>query len=456
MKVILNATACVEAQSQTSQELPSSMLPIVDRPILQHAIELLIDRGADSFLLVVDQGSQAIRDYFGDGGRWGVGIRYVERNSAEACWQQLEFAADDWALIGQAGLLPNLPWPSLPAPSADGRATIAVEESRSVIRWTGWAMISGTDMRTILNNWLDFSAEAGSLPFRLSSARRILADGPVLCTNSLRALIEAKPLDRMLLQYPEEFRLHTHRQLSNLIQKKSSPIGLFKPANPSIEGAGKRALFMAKQFRFQEVFRNCRRIDSDARSARSAAALMNSLGDQLLSCSALPVNQDGNITDGKAVQLPEDGLHRGRRPDDSRITPALRFPLELGNPHRKAPVLHRVAKRRQQFRLIERLGEVVPSTKFHGADSRLRAFIGGEDNHRQHLVVLADALQRFETGHARHVQVEADRRRQFLKQGLKTAFSAGKRKDVVAGLLKPTLHEQANRFVIVDQIYKVV
>jgi UDP-N-acetylglucosamine diphosphorylase/glucosamine-1-phosphate N-acetyltransferase len=56
---------------------PKVMLPVANRPMIEHLICAVRDAGIDSFVIVVGYREKEIRDYFGDGEGWGVSIRYT-------------------------------------------------------------------------------------------------------------------------------------------------------------------------------------------------------------------------------------------------------------------------------------------------------------------------------------------------------------------------------------------
>lgn len=62
---------------------PKVMLPVANRPMIEHLICAVRDAGIDTFILVVGYREKKIRDYFGNGEKWGVSIRYtVQRSQA--------------------------------------------------------------------------------------------------------------------------------------------------------------------------------------------------------------------------------------------------------------------------------------------------------------------------------------------------------------------------------------
>ncbi|MBQ3684113.1 MAG: NTP transferase domain-containing protein [Methanomicrobium sp.] len=56
---------------------PKVMLPVAGKPMLEHLIVSARDAGIKDFILVVGYKEQDIRDYFKDGGRFGVKVRYA-------------------------------------------------------------------------------------------------------------------------------------------------------------------------------------------------------------------------------------------------------------------------------------------------------------------------------------------------------------------------------------------
>ena len=62
---------------------PKVMLPVANRPMIEHLICAVRDAGIDTFIMVVGYQEKNIRDYFGNGEQWGVSIRYtVQRSQA--------------------------------------------------------------------------------------------------------------------------------------------------------------------------------------------------------------------------------------------------------------------------------------------------------------------------------------------------------------------------------------
>jgi mannose-1-phosphate guanylyltransferase/phosphomannomutase len=58
--------------------LPKPMLPLLNKPVMEYSLELLKKHGIQEIAVTVQYMSSAIENYFGDGSKWGVKIRYFE------------------------------------------------------------------------------------------------------------------------------------------------------------------------------------------------------------------------------------------------------------------------------------------------------------------------------------------------------------------------------------------
>jgi len=74
--------------------LPKAMLPLGDKPLLEHLIEWIKNNGVDSFVLCVSYLRKTIEDYFEDGSRFGVKIEYAVANRPLATAGQLKTARE--------------------------------------------------------------------------------------------------------------------------------------------------------------------------------------------------------------------------------------------------------------------------------------------------------------------------------------------------------------------------
>tara|TARA_A100001388_G_scaffold102838_1_gene75009 strand:- start:7525 stop:8595 length:1071 start_codon:yes stop_codon:yes gene_type:complete len=67
--------------SPLTDDCPKPMLPINGKPILEIILNQCINAGISNFYISVHYLSQKIKNYFGDGSKWGVKIQYLEEKS---------------------------------------------------------------------------------------------------------------------------------------------------------------------------------------------------------------------------------------------------------------------------------------------------------------------------------------------------------------------------------------
>ncbi|MGQ3330782.1 sugar phosphate nucleotidyltransferase [Halorubrum sp. FL23] len=60
---------------------PKPMVPVANRPVLEHVVEAVAAAEIDRIVLVVGYRQERIRNHFGDGDDWNVSIEYVEQST---------------------------------------------------------------------------------------------------------------------------------------------------------------------------------------------------------------------------------------------------------------------------------------------------------------------------------------------------------------------------------------
>jgi len=77
MKAVILPTMDLNALKPLIDRVPEYLLPVANKPIVEHAIELLYSQGIKEIILVVRHKPYETEQYFGSGERWGVRIFYV-------------------------------------------------------------------------------------------------------------------------------------------------------------------------------------------------------------------------------------------------------------------------------------------------------------------------------------------------------------------------------------------
>lgn len=73
---------------------PKPMLPVGDKPLLEHVLIAARDAGVSKFVFVVGYGRDRIQTHFGDGDRWGVSIQYAIQDKQLGTAHALEAASE--------------------------------------------------------------------------------------------------------------------------------------------------------------------------------------------------------------------------------------------------------------------------------------------------------------------------------------------------------------------------
>lgn len=77
MKAVILAAGEGKRMFPFTDTRPKVMLPVANRPIVEHLLIELREAGVNEVLFVVGYHSEKIRDHFGDGAPWGVSVQYV-------------------------------------------------------------------------------------------------------------------------------------------------------------------------------------------------------------------------------------------------------------------------------------------------------------------------------------------------------------------------------------------
>jgi mannose-1-phosphate guanylyltransferase/phosphomannomutase len=97
VKVVLMAGGFGTRLRPLTANVPKPMVPLGNKPILEHTVELLRAHGFDDLLVLLYFLPDAITQHFGDGSRWGVRIRYVTPDADLGTAGAVRFAAESLA-----------------------------------------------------------------------------------------------------------------------------------------------------------------------------------------------------------------------------------------------------------------------------------------------------------------------------------------------------------------------
>lgn len=82
---------------------PKVMLPLANRPMLEHLVIAARDAGITDFVFVVGYGEREIRRHFGDGSAWGIHVEYApqrqQNGTADAVQAARELVTDTFLVL---------------------------------------------------------------------------------------------------------------------------------------------------------------------------------------------------------------------------------------------------------------------------------------------------------------------------------------------------------------------
>lgn len=126
---------------------PKPMVPVANKPLLEHVVTSLRETGIDELVFVVGYRRERIQKYFENGAAWDVEISYVEqttpRGTGDALLQAESLVSDDFLVLNGDRIVE----PALLKDLADTRestreATLAVTRVRDP---TAYGMVSLQD-----------------------------------------------------------------------------------------------------------------------------------------------------------------------------------------------------------------------------------------------------------------------------------------------------------------------
>lgn len=147
MRAIVIAVGYEPDMEPLNQRFPSVMTPFIDRPFIQHVIEVLAANDITRMDIVLSHLPQKVEDFLGDGTRWGCSFQYHLVKDPAAPYGQLRTISlpdkDDPVLLIHADRLINskLSYPATLNKPVRYIYRAGSEENQESI-WSGWAWIT--------------------------------------------------------------------------------------------------------------------------------------------------------------------------------------------------------------------------------------------------------------------------------------------------------------------------
>lgn len=103
MKAVLLAAGLGQRLKPITNSIPKPMIPIAGKPFLEYVINDIVNTGFDEICLVIGYHGDQIKNYFGNGSKFGVKIQYIlqsaYRGTADATNYARKFVGEDKFLL---------------------------------------------------------------------------------------------------------------------------------------------------------------------------------------------------------------------------------------------------------------------------------------------------------------------------------------------------------------------
>lgn len=76
--VIIMAGGLGTRLGELTKDTPKPMLKVGAKPMIEHIIDMFVSHGFTKFMLSVNYKAEIIKDYFGDGSKFGIEVKYLE------------------------------------------------------------------------------------------------------------------------------------------------------------------------------------------------------------------------------------------------------------------------------------------------------------------------------------------------------------------------------------------
>src|SRR5215212_2030292 len=94
MKAVIMAGGKGTRLRPLTSNQPKPMIPIVNKPCMEHIVRLLERHGFEEILVTLEFITEAIQAYFGDGSEWGVSIEYSVEEEPLGTAGSVKYAED--------------------------------------------------------------------------------------------------------------------------------------------------------------------------------------------------------------------------------------------------------------------------------------------------------------------------------------------------------------------------
>jgi len=162
MIAVIIAPGLSPGMEPLNERYPTPLLPLVDRPFIQHVVEFLVERGITRFEFILSHLPEKIENLLGDGSRWGSVFRFhLTRDPARPYDSIINLDNDAGpVLLAHADRLPQVdmeqtrPANQIEEPVMFFSPTIlrtdsSTAKNQDTRQWTGWAWVPADILKNL-------------------------------------------------------------------------------------------------------------------------------------------------------------------------------------------------------------------------------------------------------------------------------------------------------------------
>lgn len=209
MRAVLLAKGAEVRVSETRRRL-NLMRPLLDRPVLQHVIEILANQGVTHVTVVLCHQPEPVEQLLGDGTRWGVELHYTLSSWDAGPYQSLLLPGVDPnqpILLAEASCAVSLQAGEAQQLSSASGITVFAAADGS---WTGWAVLPAHLLQAQASQPDAESLSASILHLGLSQGQ-VVTKQRVYRVTDYSSLMKA---NLQLLKTPDDNLMSSGRQVA--------------------------------------------------------------------------------------------------------------------------------------------------------------------------------------------------------------------------------------------------
>jgi len=207
MIAVIIAPGLSPGMEPLNERYPTSLLPLVDRPFIQHVVEFLVEGGITRFDFILSHLPEKIENLLGDGSRWGSVFRFhLTRDPAHPYDSLKIMNLDNDAgpvLLAHADRLPQVDLEQTrPANQIEEplmffsppirRNDPSAEKGQDTQQWTGWAWVPTGILKNLpkdlneeaLESHLASTGQGRSPSVEVSSSLSVRSYGDLLASQA--------------------------------------------------------------------------------------------------------------------------------------------------------------------------------------------------------------------------------------------------------------------------------